>query len=149
MFQINRKLELFLGLSLLAFMIVGLIFSETNAQTVPTKVKGPYPGTVSADALDFQFIAGRVDSTTFFSTGNELLLVHNTAADATYYITIKSVPDEYGRTGDITEYDVGPDEYAAFKFTSTAGWRNETLGGVIEFVVENAAVEYAVLNIGR
>ncbi len=142
----KQRLELCAWL-LCMVVAVGVIVYSSNAQTVSTRVLGPYPGTVAANALDFSFVAGSVVSSTFVCTGNELLIAHNTG-DATYTITLKSVPDQYGRTGDISSYAIGPDEYMAFKYTSTVGWRDESTG-TAEFVVENAAVKYAILNIGR
>ena len=143
-----KKRELFIGL--IVFVILFYAVYSTNGTPLTRQtVYGPYPGTISANQLDFTWVAGSIEAatpTTFVCTGNELLLFHNNGAQA-YTTTITSVADEYNRTGDITAYSIGAGEFAAFKFTNVAGWRNSS--GLVSFIVENASVDVAILDISR
>lgn len=136
--------ELFFGLFFfLVLMFIG--YSTYGLQIVAQDVAGPYPGTVSANELDFTMVAGNVSSNTFVCTGKELLIARNSSTDTTYTITITSQLDEYNRSGDITAYEIGPLEYAAFKFTNTRGWRDSS--GLVSFTVNNASIYVAILNV--
>lgn len=141
----RKKRELFIGLIAFMFLFCVAYITSANQLTLQT-VQGPYPGTVSAGELDFSWTAGSIVSTTFSCTGNELLLVHNTSVSAATF-TLNSVADEYGRTGDISEYSLAAGDYAAFKITNTVGWRNSS--GIATMSVSDASVEVALLDISR
>ena len=58
----------------------------------------------------------------------DIVVAHNTQAGA-QTVTFDSVADpETGRSGDITTYSIGIDEYAAFGPFTFRGWRQPTTG---------------------
>ena len=60
----------------------------------------------------------------FLSTGRELLLVRNDSGD-TQTITVSSVADQFGRTGDATKA-VADGAYAVFQMFPTHGWQQSS-----------------------
>ena len=105
---------------------------------------GPYPALpVAALALDIAFTAADVaNGNAFVATGKEILLMHNADASS-HNVTLTSQPIN-GRTGDIANYALGAGLYAAFEFSSTAGWL-ESDDGRIHISADNAQVEFAVI----
>lgn len=104
--------------------------------------KGPYPGVVAAEALDFTWTAASGTEDTFAFTGQELILANNTGVgEAT--ITFNSQPDQYNRKADI-EYSLGAGEYAAFWAGSKIGWAT---GTVFSMQASSADVKWAVIRI--
>ena len=84
--------------------------------------KGPYPGTVAADDLDFTWTAGDPgNGHTIAATGRELLKVRNDDVGAQTF-TIKGVEDPFKRTQDIGPYSVGAGKYAEFWLGSLIGY---------------------------
>jgi len=84
--------------------------------------KGPYPGVVSAEDLDFTWAAADdANGNDFVFTGRELILVRNDDA-APQTITLTSSNDPQKRLGNITTYSVGIGEYAAFWAGAIQGW---------------------------
>ncbi len=79
------------------------------------EVLGKYPATpLVANSADFTWTASGADFADGFGygmTGRELLLVQAPAAGART-VTISSTPDEMGRSGTITAYSVGANEFA-------------------------------------
>jgi hypothetical protein len=113
----------------------------------PITVKGPYPGTVAADALDFTLTAADVaNGNDVVASGNDLLIIQNSGA-STYTATIASVSDEKGRTGDITAYSLAAGDFAVFYFGNGNGWQQTT--GKYNLDASNAAVKFALLKLGR
>jgi len=85
---------------------------------------GGYPvGQPAANSADFVFAepGTPADGISFPLTGEEILLAQNTTGGA-LTVTINSTPDPHGRTGDITAYSVGANEFAAFGPFPTSGW---------------------------
>lgn len=77
----------------------------------------------------------------FTSSGNDLLLVQNTGG-VTYTVTISSVADPYGRTGDVTTQNVAAGEIRAF-WLPALGWQQSD--GKIYVSANNAAVKFGIL----
>lgn len=111
-----------------------------------TDLVGPYPSLQpAANALDVTFAAcDTVNGNYFDASGEDILLAWNDGGADAYYFTITSVVDAKNRTGDITEYDVGIDEIAAFKLKNL-GWR-QTDGGIY-VDGENASLKFAILKL--
>lgn len=111
----------------------------------PQVAEGPYPGTVAADDLDITFTAGdAVNGNAFAFTGRELILVRNTGAGAATF-TFDSVPDSFGREGDIAAYSLGAGEFAAFAATKLPGWRQSD--GKFHLDVSSADIAFAILRL--
>lgn len=89
-----------------------------------TAPKGPHPGVVTANLLDVTYAAAdQANGNQFQHTGKELLLMRNSHATNAGTVTVKSVADDFGRTQDITTYNLDAGEFAAFLMTDTRGWR--------------------------
>ncbi|WP_447979085.1 hypothetical protein [Candidatus Nitrospira bockiana] len=114
-----------------------------TALTVQTP-KGPYPGTVSANDLDFTLAAGDVANGNEFSfTGRELIIAQNTDVGA-QTITLTSANDERNRKGDINAYSIGAGEFAMFWAGSVIGWDQS---GKFHINVSNAGIKLAIIRI--
>ena len=88
----------------------------------PQTPKGPYPGTVSAEDLDFTWAAlDDANGNEFAFTGRELVMFRNDDA-APQTITLTSSNDPMKRLGNIPTYSIGIGEYAAFWAGAIAGW---------------------------
>ena len=111
-----------------------------------TDLVGPYPSLQpAANSLDVTFAAADVVNGNYFdASGEDILLMWNDGGASPFYVTISSVIDEKNRTGDITEYDVGIDEIAAFKLKNL-GWR-QTDGGIY-VDAEDVAIKLAILKL--
>jgi hypothetical protein len=79
---------------------------------------------------------------TFAATGNEILLFQNSDS-ASHTITISSVADALGRTGDIATYAIAAGVIAAIEMKQLAGWLQS--GGVVNLTASSALVLCAVL----
>lgn len=88
----------------------------------------------AADAANYEEVA---------FTGKELVIAHNTDGANPYTVTIESVADELGRTGDITAYSLAAGEYGVFGPFGRDGWRQTT--GKLYFRGSNAAIKFAVI----
>jgi hypothetical protein len=91
----------------------------------------------AADAANYEEVA---------FTGREIVIAHNTGGSA-YTVTISSVADDQGRTGDINAYSLGAGEYAAFGPFDLEGWLQS--GKKLYFQASNAAVKFGVIKILR
>lgn len=94
------------------------------ARTALTKTTalGAY-GNYAADAADLTMTAAdNSDKNSFTFTGNDLVIAHNTGVSE-HTITISSVADPYGRSGDISAYALGAGEYAVFGPFKVRGWQ--------------------------
>jgi hypothetical protein len=106
---------------------------------------GSYPSLpLAANAADLAFEepAAFADGISFVPTGHEVLLVWNTTAGA-LTVTISSVADNRGRTGDITTYSIGADTVAVFGPFSKEGWAQAD--GSIYAVASAAGVKFTVV----
>lgn len=113
----------------------------------PQSLLGPFPSLpVSANALDITFAAADATNKEQFAlTGREILVAQNTGAGART-ITITSVADNKGRTGDISTYSIGAGETAVFSFFGdVTGWLQSD--GMVYIEAEHAEVEWAVLRL--
>ena len=112
----------------------------------PVVAKGPFPGALSAGDLKLTETAG--DASVFNSwvpNGREILVAHNTDSGG-HHITLHSVADAQGRTGDITSYALGAGEVHVFSFFgSLLGWLQND--GSIYVDVDDATVKLAVLRV--
>ena len=110
-------------------------------------IKGPFDA-ITAGQATLALTVGNVGGDTFTVTGREILLVQNSHATTAYTITISSVADERGRTGDITAYSLAAGEIAMFgiALTNSPGWKN-TSTQLIAITPNNAAIKWAVLKL--
>lgn len=109
-------------------------------------LKGPYPATVGAGALAMTFTtADTVNGNSFPFTGHEVLIIWN--SDSTSHtVTLTSVADQRGRSGDVTAYSVAGTSYAAFNFRAGAeGWMQSD--STMHLTSNSALVEFAILYI--
>lgn len=112
----------------------------------PVTPKGPYPGTVAADDLDFSFAAADVvNMNDFLFTGRELILVRNTDGAAAHTITLTSANDPFNRLGTIASYSVGANEFAAFWAGKLLGW--DQAGGKFHLQADHVNIQFAILTI--
>lgn len=113
----------------------------------PLTALGTKTNVYTANAADLTMTAADVSNKEqVTATGNELIIAHNTGA-STYTITISSVVDEQGRTGDISAYSLGAGEYAVFGPFGTEGWRQTD--GKLYFEASNVAVKFGVVRLVR
>lgn len=89
----------------------------------------------AADAVNYEEVA---------FTGTEIVIAHNTGASP-YVVTISSVADAQGRTGDIDSYSLAADDYAVFGPLKLEGWLQ--VGGLLYFEADNAAVKFGVVKL--
>ena len=107
--------------------------------------KGPYPGTVAAEALDFVWGAGdATNENDFIFTGRELILVRNDNAAAKTIGLVSSVAQKTKRTADIAAYSVGIGEYACFWPGNPDGWNQS---GKFHLDCEDDLIKYAIIRI--
>lgn len=78
----------------------------------------------------------------FVCSGKDILIAHNTGAGA-HTITVSSVADPFGRTGDVAAYSLGAGEYAAFGPFDTTGWRQTD--GYMYIEANHAEVKFGVI----
>lgn len=96
----------------------------------PIVPKGPYPGTVAANALDIALAAlDDVNGNDFVGSGDDLLIVYNASASQAETFTLDSKPGREAREADISAYSLGQDELAAFRFSDLTGWA-DTVGKI-------------------
>lgn len=111
----------------------------TLTKTTP---RGSY-GSYGADLADLTMAAADVaNGNQFVASGKDLVIAHNTGGSA-YTVTVTSVADPYGRTGNISAYSIGAGEYAIFGPFELAGWQQTD--GKILISASNAAVKFGVV----
>ena len=104
---------------------------------------GTYPGVIAADAADFTWeAADNVNGNEVVLSEGEIVLVRNDDAGA-QTVTFHSVADEFNRTGDITDYSLGPGEYAMFGPFKVPGWAQP--GNLLHINASTATVMFAVI----
>ncbi|MBU2249525.1 MAG: hypothetical protein KKD77_22450 [Gammaproteobacteria bacterium] len=90
-----------------------------------TTMEGAY-GDYGANEADVAMAAADVGNGNYWVLKEgDVLLAHNTNVGA-QTITIASVADKYGRSGNIAAYSIGADEYAVFGPFQFHGWRQTT-----------------------
>jgi len=77
-------------------------------------------------------------------TGAEIVIAHNTGGSA-YTVTVTSVADSRGRTGNVSTYSLAADDYAVFGPFDTEGWIQAD--GKLYFEASNAAVKFGVVKL--
>lgn len=111
-----------------------------------TVAKGSYPALQPAvNTLDIVFAAEGADKSRFVASGNDLVLAHNSDPTNPYTVTISSVADDKGRSGDITAYALQAGEIAVFGPFQKAGWARSD--GYVHLEASNAAVKFAVIQL--
>jgi len=107
--------------------------------------KGPYPGTISASLLDVTFTAADASNNNQTAwVGNRMLVVARNSGAGARTITITSIADTFGRTGDVTAFSLAAGEYMAF-IVERNGWQQSD--GYLYWTAEHAEVLVAVLAI--
>lgn len=110
----------------------------TLTKTTPVGSYGSY----AVNAADLTMAAANVsDKNQFVASGNDLVIAHNTGASE-HTITITSIADPFGRTGDITAYALGAGEYAIFGPFKTTGWMQAD--GKVYLEANHAEVKFGV-----
>lgn len=111
----------------------------TLTKTTPLGSYGSY----GANLADLTMTAADVaNGNQFVASGNDLVIAHNTGGSA-YTITVTSVADPYGRTGNIAAYSLGAGEYAVLGPFLLLGWQQTD--GKILISATNAAVKFGVI----
>ena len=108
--------------------------------------KGPHPGTVSANDLDFSFEAADVANKNKFSlTGKEIIIIKNADGAGAHNFTLTSVNGPLKRLGTITNYSLGQDEYAVFMAGDITGWIQTD--GKFYLEADNNNIQFAIIKI--
>lgn len=114
---------------------------------IPLTALGTKTDDYSAGAADLTMTAAdTVNKEEVALTGNELVVAHNTNAGA-QTVTVSSVVDDMGRTGDITTYSLAADDYAVFGPFGLQGWRQSD--GSLYFEASHADVKLGVVKLVR
>jgi co-chaperonin GroES (HSP10) len=118
----------------------------TRLVLTPQKLLGAYPALQpAANAADVTFTSagsGYANGASFPVTGGEILLVKN-GENTSQTITIISVVDELKRSGNITNYNIGAGEIAAFGPFQPEGWMQDD--GQVYIAASADDVSFAVL----
>ena len=114
--------------------------------TIPIIVpKGPHPGVVAPEDLDFvRTAADPSNLNQFIMTGRELLLVRNDDVGA-QTVSLLTVNDPFKRKADITTYSLGISEEMVFWFGDVQGWLQT--GGFVFIDPSDADLKFAVIRI--
>lgn len=110
-------------------------------------VLGPKSNVYTAGAADITMQAA--DASNFEEVTHDgalLVIAHNTGAGA-QTVTIESIVDERGRTGEITTYSLAAGDYAVFGPFDLEGW--EQADGNLDFKGSHADVKMAVVSLGN
>jgi hypothetical protein len=75
------------------------------------------------------------------STGKELLVAYNSDGANTYTVTVTSVADPLGRTGDISAFSIAHGKIAIFGPFQQTGWRQPD--GNLYYQANNAAILFS------
>lgn len=135
-------------LSLILPMV--MMLTGLPAFAVPTDLTPTSPpstkGSITANAADFAWTAcDASNGNSCTHTGRELILAYNSNGSATAYtITVSSVADELGRTGDQT-YSLGAGEYCVLGPYPVRGWRQSN--GKLNFSSTNAELKFRVIRL--
>ena len=112
-----------------------------RTRLTPTEVPKTHPG----GEANYSFTAAdTTDQNDFILTGREVLLITNTNA-ASQDVTIGSVPDAYGREGDLTVTVPATTGAVALYFGDRSGWMQSD--GTLYLDCSSADVSYCVLRL--
>jgi hypothetical protein len=101
---------------------------------------------LTALSLDFVFTAAGAafaDGAEFTLTGKEVVLVGGGVAGGT--VTVTSVADPYGRTGNIAAYAIGAGLFSVLPQFPLTGWKSAT--GKLHMAASIATMTFAVLRL--
>lgn len=107
-------------------------------------------GSLAANSADIAMTAADTVNNNMCSIeGNTFLLAQNTHATTAYTVTITTVADALGRTGDITAYQMDAGDIAIFGPFPVAGFQQPTGtdAGKLYFQANNASVKFAAIKI--
>jgi hypothetical protein len=107
--------------------------------------KGPYPGTLTATGLDITFTVADIsnkNSTPF--VGNRMLILWRNDDAGSVSVTITSIADSQGRSGDVTDGTFETTKSGAF-LVERDGWQQTD--GSVYFEASDADCKFAVLAI--
>lgn len=80
----------------------------------------------------------------FVASGKDLVVAHNTGGSA-YTVTITSVADPYGRTGDVAAVSIAAGAYMVFGPLENTGWLQTN--GKVYLQASNAAVKFGIVRL--
>jgi len=112
---------------------------------VKTTPLGAYASYATINSADMVMAAADVSGyNQFVASGNDLVVAFNSDSGA-QTLTINSVADPYGRTGNITTYSIGAGEYAIFGPFRQDGWMQTD--GKIYLAASSALVKLGVITL--
>lgn len=114
----------------------------TPAEITKFNAIGAYGSYATALSADFTPVATSANGNYYQSSGNDLLVALNTDGALARTITITSVPDDKGRSKDITTYSIAAGKCAFFGPFKTDGW--STCGKVF-FQTSDPTLHVAVI----
>ncbi len=107
----------------------------------PVAAPGQYPSTgvaftfLAADTVNFEEVV---------MTGRELLIAQNVGASP-HTVSIDSVPDQFGRPGDIVADSIAAGAFEVYGPFATHGWQQSD--GMLYFEADHVEVEFAVIRV--
>jgi len=108
-----------------------------------TLTKTTAPGNYSDSGVDVTLTtADTSNDDQFLASGSDLVIAVNTGASPAT-VTINSVADEYGRTGDVSAYSVGAGETAVFGPFPTHGWAQSD--GYVYLEASSTDIDFGVV----
>lgn len=116
----------------------------TFTPLTPQAILGPYvtPGTL---ALALAFAASDASNgNSFVASGKEIVVLYNSDS-APHTVTFDSVADGFGRTGDITAYNVPAGTYAMFNVGQLTGWKQAD--GTFRLQTSDATLKVAIIRL--
>jgi len=120
------------------------LFAVTAFADRQTLTKSTAPGKYASTGVCVtQTEADTSNKDQFLSTGNDLVLAHNTGG-SDHTVTITSVADSYGRTGNISQLVTAGNIYAFGPFPQTA-WMQT--GGYIYLEADSTDVDFSVITL--
>lgn len=134
-----------MSLLVAAGLLLGLPALAVPTDLTPTSTPSTN-GSITANSADFTWTAcDASNGNSCTHTGKELILAYNSNGSATAYtITVTSVADELGRTGDQT-YSLGAGEYCVLGPYPVRGWRQSN--GKLYFSSTNAELKFRVIRL--
>jgi hypothetical protein len=104
---------------------------------------GPYAQPSAGQLAITEQAADASNGNKFTLSGHEVLVMHNTDTVA-QTVTISSVADNEGRTGDITTYSIAAGAIAVYSFRGgVGGWQQSD--GSVHMLASAATIKFAVL----
>lgn len=113
------------------------------ARTALTPTTAPKSTSAAAAALAFA-AADAVNGNEFPLTGREYIVAHNTDGATAHTLTVTSVADPFGRTGDLTQ-SIPAGGYYVTQVFDVVGWQQAD--GNLYLSADNAAIELAVVRL--